>query len=136
ISTTRAHASSSNHKEGQALRTETTINNTRDFYVGKSLRNLPALRQIGFQANRRLLQTQRITHDSILAEEPFQQLTRPPTVCGQRASALRFADPMVQALWNSLLLFDLLPAGFSNRDLRKNLAALRGQSEKQSPKAE
>ncbi|MBV8523389.1 MAG: hypothetical protein JOY71_14910 [Acetobacteraceae bacterium] len=51
------------HKEGQALRTETTINNTRDFYIGKSLRNLPALRQIGFQANRRLLQTQRITHD-------------------------------------------------------------------------
>jgi hypothetical protein len=30
------------HKEGQALRTETTINNTRDFYIGKSLCNLPA----------------------------------------------------------------------------------------------
>jgi len=42
------------HKEGQALRTETTINNTRDLYVGKSLRNLPALRQIGLAANRRL----------------------------------------------------------------------------------
>jgi hypothetical protein len=42
------------HKEGRALRTETTINNTRDFGIGKSLRNLPALRQIGFQANRRL----------------------------------------------------------------------------------
>jgi hypothetical protein len=115
------------HKEGQALRTETTINNTRDFYIGKSLRNLPALRQIGFQANRRLLQTQRITHDSILAEETFQQLNRPRLVDGQRASALRFADPMVQAIWNALLLFDLLPAGFSNRDLRSNLAALRGQ---------
>lgn len=42
------------HKEGQALCTETTINNTRDFYIGKSLRNLAALRQIGFQANRRV----------------------------------------------------------------------------------
>ncbi len=115
------------HKEGQALRTETTINNTRDFYIGKSLRNLPALRQIGFQANRRLLQTQRITHDSILAEETFQQLNQPRMVDGQRASALRFADPMVQAIWNALLLFDLLPTGFSNRDLRRNLAALRGQ---------
>lgn len=115
------------HKEGQALRTETTINNTRDFYIGKSLRNLPALRQIGFQANRRLLETQRITHDCILAEEIFQQLNRPRIVDGQRASALRFADPMVQALWNALLLFDLLPAGFSNRDLRTNLADLRGQ---------
>jgi hypothetical protein len=119
------------HKEGQALRTETTINNTRDFYIGKSLRNLPALRQIGFQANRRLLQTQRITHDCILAEETFQQLNRPRIVDGQRASALRFADPAVQAIWNALLLFDLLPAGFSNRNLRTNLAALRGQSEDQ-----
>jgi DNA-binding HxlR family transcriptional regulator len=119
------------HKEGQALRTETTINNTRDFYIGKGLYNLPALRQIGFQANRRLLQTQRLTHDSVLAEETFQQLNQPHVVEGQRASALRFADPMVQAIWNSLLLFHLLPAGFSNRDLRTNLAALRGQSEDQ-----
>jgi hypothetical protein len=29
------------HKEGRALRTETTISNTRDFYIGKSLRNCP-----------------------------------------------------------------------------------------------
>jgi len=65
-------------------------------------------RNIGFQANRRLLQTQHITHDCILAEETFQQLNRPRIVEGQRASALRFADPMVQAIWNALLLFDLL----------------------------
>ena len=115
------------HKAGQALRTETTINNTKDFYIGKSLRNLPALRQIGFAANRRLLQVQTITHDSILAEETFQQLNRPRSVDNQRVSALRFADPTVQAVWNALLLFHLLPAGFSNRDLRRNLAALLGQ---------
>src|SRR5688572_1995141 len=30
------------HKEGRALRTETTINNTRDFSIGKRLKNLPA----------------------------------------------------------------------------------------------
>jgi hypothetical protein len=119
------------HKEGQALRTETTINNTRDFYIGKSLRNLPTLRQIGFAANRRLLGIETITHDSILAEETFQQLNRPRIVDDQRVSALRFADPMVQAVWNALLLFDLLPAGFSNRDLRNNLAALLGQPAEQ-----
>jgi hypothetical protein len=34
---------------------------------------------------------------------------------------------VVQAIWNALLVFDLLPTGFSNRDLRNNLAALRGQ---------
>ena len=64
------------HKEGRALRTETTINNTRDFYIGKSLRNLPALRRIGFQANRRLLQIEQITHDCILAEEVFLKVNR------------------------------------------------------------
>jgi hypothetical protein len=117
------------HKEGQALRTETTINNTRDFYIGKSLHNLPALRQIGFQANRRVLEVQTITHDSILAEETLQQLQRPRTVQGQRAAALRFADPTVQALWNAVLMFDLLPAGFSNRQLRPHLAQLLGQPE-------
>jgi len=108
-------------------RTETTINNARDFYIGKSLRNLAALCKIGFHANRRLLQTESITHDCILAEETFQQLNRPRIVNEQRASALRYADPMVQDIWNALLVFRLLPTGFSNHDLRNNLAALRGQ---------
>ena len=115
------------HKEGQALRTETTINNSRDFYVGKSLHNLPALRQIGLQANRRVLEVQSIPHDSILAEETLQQLQRPRIVEGQRVSALRFADPTVQALCNALLVLDLLPAGFSNRELRTHFAQLLGQ---------
>lgn len=117
------------HKAGQALRTETTINNTRDFYIGKSLANLPALRKIGFQANRRVLEVQTITHDAILAEETLQQLQQPRIVQGQRVSALRFADPTVQALWNAVLMFDLLPAGFSNRQLRAHLAQLLGQPE-------
>jgi hypothetical protein len=68
---------------------------------------------------------------SILAEETFQQLNCPHLVNEQRVSALRFADPMVQAIWNTLLVFDLLPTGFSNRQLRSKLAALRGQSEDQ-----
>ena len=59
------------HKEGRALRTETTINNTLDFGIGKRIHNLPALREVGFQANRRLLETERITHDCIMAEEAF-----------------------------------------------------------------
>ena len=51
------------HKEGLALRTETTINDPHDFGIGKRLSNLPALRRIGFQANRRLLDVQRISQD-------------------------------------------------------------------------
>jgi hypothetical protein len=119
------------HKQGRALRTETTINNAHDFYIGKRLRNLPRLRQIGFQANRRLLEVEKISHDCILAEEAFQQINRPRQVAAQRVSALRFADAKVQSLWNALLLFTLLPAGFSSKDLREHLAPLLGQAPEQ-----
>jgi hypothetical protein len=49
-------------------------------------------------------------------------------VQGQRASALRFADAAVQALFSALLVFRLLPRGFSNRDLRDHWAPLLGQT--------
>ena len=65
------------HKEGQALRTETTINDTRDFGVGRLLRNLPELRRIGFAANRRMLEIEQISHDCALGEDAFQDLQRP-----------------------------------------------------------
>ena len=41
---------------------------------------------------------------------------------------LRFADVAVQALVGSLLVFRLLPRGFSNRDLRDHRAPLLGKS--------
>src|SRR6266403_3931437 len=56
------------HKKQRALRTETTINNTYDFGIGKRLHNLPKLREIGFRANRRLLEVERLSYDCILAE--------------------------------------------------------------------
>ena len=114
------------HKEGRAVRTETTINNTRDFYIGKRLKNLPALRLIGFQANRRLLHVQHISHNCLLGEEAFQQVSQPLTVSGQRVPALRFSDPRVQALFSALVAFRLLPQGFANHELRVLLAPLLG----------
>jgi hypothetical protein len=114
------------HKEGRALRTETTINDPRDFAPGKGLQNLPALRQVGFSANRRLLDVQHCSHDCALGEAGFQRVTRPIVVAGQRASALPFADPRVQALFSALVLFCLLPRGFSRRDVRDHLAPLLG----------
>ena len=116
------------HKEGRALRTETTINDTRDFGIGKRLSNLPALRQIGFQANRRLLDVQRISQDCAVGEDAFRQVNDPVEVDGQRASGLRFADAAVQALLSALLVFRLLPRGFSNRDLRNHWAPLLGKA--------
>src|SRR5579871_589096 len=116
------------HKEGRALRTETTINDARDFRLGKRLVNLPALRQVGFQANRRLLDVQTISQDCALGEDAFRRLNEPVTVDEQRASALRFADRAVQALLSALLVFRLLPRGFSNRDLRDHWAPLLGKT--------
>src|SRR3954466_12390153 len=116
------------HKEGRALRTETTINDTRDFGIGKRLSNLPALRRIGFEANRRLLDVQRISQDCALGEDAFRGVNEPVEVDGQRASGLRFADVSVQALFGALLVFRLLARGFSNRDLRDCRAPLLGKA--------
>jgi len=116
------------HKEGQALRTETTINDTRDFGVGKSLKNLPQLRQIGFSANRRLLDVQKITQDCSIGEAAFRQVTQPIVVQEQRVAGLRYADPRVQALLSALLGFVLLARGFTNAQLRKRVAGLLGQA--------
>lgn len=116
------------HKEGRALRTETTINNPTDFQIGKRLTNLPALRQIGFTANRRLLGVQQLSHDPARGAEVFAAVTDPIlTAEGTRIPGLRFTDPRVQALLHALLVFKLLPRGFANRDLRALLAPLLGK---------
>ncbi len=112
------------HKEGRALRTETVINDARDFGIGKRLVNLPALREVGAQTNRRLLDVQRISHDPALGETAFGRLTQPGEVDGQRVSALRFADQRTQTLLSALVIFRLGPAGFAARDLRRSLAPL------------
>jgi len=118
------------HKEGRALRTETTINDTSDFKIPKRLTttNLAALRRIGFTANRRLLSVQQISHDPIRGADAFTNLTAPVvTATGARIPGLRFGDPRVHALLQTLLVHRLLPHGFTNRDLRTLLAPLLGQ---------
>jgi len=114
------------HKEGRALRTETTINDARDFGIGKRLENLPALREIGFQANRRLLDVQQVSHDCAIGEDAFARINQPQVVEGQRVAGLRFSDPRVQGLLHVLVLFLFLPRGFSNGDLRGHLTRILG----------
>ena len=104
------------------MRTETTINHTYDFGVGRRLKNLPALRQIGFAANRRVLQIEQLTHDCPIGAEAFTQLQQPAAVDGQHASALPFGQARVQALLAAVVLFCLQPEGFRNRQLRPLLA--------------
>ena len=114
------------HKDGRALRTETTINDPGDFDIRKGLSHLSALRKVGFQANRRLLDVQRISHDCAIGEAVFAGVSRPVAVDGQRVAALRWADPVVQALFGTLIGFRLVPDGWRQRDLRAPLAALLG----------
>ena len=114
------------HKLGRAIRTETTINDTRDFGIGKRLGNLPALRQVGFSANRRLLATQRLGHDPITAARAFTSVTEPATIGDTRVAGLRFGDPRAMALLSLLAVFRLSVRGFTNRELRQHLAPLLG----------
>lgn len=115
------------HKHGRALRTETTINDTRDFGIGKRLTNLPALREIGLSANRRLLGAGRLSHNPIRAAEAFTAVHEPITTdTGNRIAGLRLGDHRAHALLQALLMFRLLPNGFANRDLRRLLAELLG----------
>jgi len=115
------------HKEGQALRTETTINDTRDFGIGRLLKNLGELRRIGFAANRRLLEIEQISHDCALGDDAFQHLQRPRRIEGQRAAALRFGDANAQAVLNAVLMFVFVARGFTNKELRQQFAVLIGK---------
>jgi hypothetical protein len=118
-------------QQGAGLRTETTINNTYDFGVGRRLKNLAALRQIGFAANRRVLQVEQLTHDCHIGAQAFDQLQKPAEVDGQHVSALPFGQERVQALLTVLVLFCLQPQGFRNRQLRPLLAQWLGLAESQ-----
>src|SRR5262249_8704682 len=84
--------------------------------------------EVGFKANRRLLDVQRISHDCAVGEDVFRQVTQPREVNGQRASALRYGDACVLALLSALLVFRLLPRGFWNSDLKEHLAPLLGEA--------
>jgi hypothetical protein len=89
--------------------------------------NLPQLKEVGFTANRRLLQVERVSTDCFIAEHAFQAVCGPVvTATGQHVPALRLDSPTVQALLSTIVVFRLLPVGFSNKDLRSHLAPLLG----------
>ena len=118
-------------------RTETTVNHPRDFYLGKRRSNLPALRQVGFQANRRLLEVERLSHDCAVGEETLHQLNRPLEVDGQCASALRTTDTSVCWLcgmsWSGFVFCLVV---FPIETYASNLLCSPGKRPPRSPKAE
>jgi len=114
-------------KEQRALRTETTINDPKDFQPTKALSTLDHLRTIGKQINTRLLDTERLNHACTLEPSRFERLQQPIVLGDRRISALRFGDPRVHALLQAISHFSIVPEGFQNRDLRPLVAALLGR---------
>jgi transposase len=114
-------------EEGRALRTETIINDPKDFRVRMDLSNLPFLQQIGREVNRRLLDVQRISHNYHLSQESLERLVQSTvTSDGQRAPGLRFGPARAMALLAALSLFAHNAFGFRHRDLRSQVADLLG----------
>lgn len=114
-------------KEGRGCRTEGTFRNPNDFGVNKGLSNLPYLQKIGRQINWRLLEVERVSHNSGLSGDSIQKVVQPTvTEDGEKAPALKFGQPRVMALLLALTLFQHLIDGFRNRDLRQHVADLLG----------
>jgi hypothetical protein len=114
-------------KEGRALRTETTINNTRDFRIGKRLTK-PAR-----PAGGRLLRQPAPAAPRTTQPRPDHRSRRDRRYHRARHHRSRNPHPRPSpgsarshALLAALLIFRLQPGGFTNRDLRDLIAQLRG----------
>jgi hypothetical protein len=114
-------------KEGRGCRTEGTFRNPKDFGINKGLANLPYLAKIGRQINRRLLEVERVSHNSGLSGDSIQRVVQPTvTDDGKKSPGLKFGQPRVMALFLALTLFHHLIDGFRNTDLRGHVADLLG----------
>lgn len=112
-------------KGNRALRTETTIDNPRDFNVGKDLSNWTFLRTLGTRINDRLLECERVSQDCWLSSESFARVSEPTTTeAGQRAPGLRFGQPRAMALFAALTRFLPTLNGFRNAELRETVRGL------------
>ena len=113
-------------KEGRALRTETTVNDTRDFGIGRMLTdtNWDALVNIGHCINQRLLEHQLDACQCAPDATTLQRVVLPSIEDGLPAPGLRFGEPRTMALLASLCCFQHLFAGLTNRSLRELIAGL------------
>lgn len=122
-------------KEGRALRTETTFNDSYDFAIGRAIANLSTLRERGDEINARLLEVERGTEEARLAGPELRDLVMPQRRDGRRVAALRLGDPRVMALLAALVALAHQAAGFQNAQLRRIVAALLAQSAQEYSRA-
>lgn len=110
-------------KDGRALRTEMVFNNTQDFGIQRSLQHFPRLVELGYHFNDRLLEQEQISQDCFLSLQEMRQLGQSSLLAdGQRASALRFADPRRMAVLEVLACHAYIPKEIGNRSLRVAVA--------------
>jgi hypothetical protein len=104
-------------KEGRALRTETTVNDTRDFGIGRRLtqENWQALVSVGHQVNQRFLDHQLQACQCAPDATTLQHVVLPSIEDGLAAPGLRFGEPRTMALLACLCCFQHLFAGLTNR---------------------
>jgi hypothetical protein len=113
-------------KEGRALRTETTINNTKDFGVGRSVTdtNFKALVQIGHKTNERLLHHQLQACQCAPDATTLGRVVLPSIEDGLPAPGLRFGEPRTMTLLACVCSYRHLIEGLTNRTLRELIAAI------------
>ena len=112
-------------KHGRALRTETIINDPRDFGVGRSLNatNWLALTRTGHQTNERLLRAQLAACACAPDSTTLQRIVSPSIEDGLPPPALRFGDQRVMTLLSCLCSYRHLFTGLTNKSLRRHVAA-------------
>ena len=112
-------------KNGRALRIETVVNSPDDLGCHRRLEHLDELQTKARDANRRLLDTERVGQGCVLASPAFERVAQSTlTEDGRRAPALRFGDPRVMALLGALITLNAV--GFTNRSLRAQVSHLLG----------
>jgi len=111
-------------KEGRALRTETTVNDTRDFGIGRMLtdHSWDALVSIGPRVHECLRQHQLDACQR--ASDATMLQARGAAIQTQWPTGLRFGEPRAMALLARLCCYQHLLAGLTNRSLRELVAGL------------
>jgi hypothetical protein len=105
-------------KEERALRTETIINDPRDFGIQRSIKHFDYLRSVGRQVNRRLLRLEEVAHDCTLKPDQLRRVVLPSVHQGKRASGLRFGEKRAMALFAALSTVVPIADGITNGSLR------------------
>lgn len=113
-------------KEQRALRTETTINDPRDFGIPRSVKHFDYLRSVGRQINHRLLHLEEVAHDCGLKPDQLKHVVLPTLHEGKRASGLRFGEQRTMALFAALCTVVPIADGLTNRSLRSLVAQFLG----------